>query len=547
MKVRTLAAVGTAPKITVPAADGTHFYTGGRMLSFFPQINQNGMTYFKEDVEPMVETLRSSLADIQHIKPGYGVPDPYGITNGTIGSVADFLLHDDGIDIICKNEREVVKSLGFDEADFKPGSGKFSNFSQETDYSTSNSPWIVVDKDHPEKILATVDYKQGMELGFKRSHYSPKTGVWNYYKVNPETLQPASNGHPVYVRIRPTAFSGVGHVMEPADPTGIISSYAASIENGEKMLADMYPGVEAVTGYPGSWDQTSDFDNHPDLFSDTTNLDIAGMMKDDEKYPDDHYAAVWHENTANGPQKNRALRIKDNKGNYDRNKLVPAYHALSGMRGPTHVTGKMPTMVHGHAMALVRHGLQQTKPKISQETQKSKSMLTEIEVADLQARFNDAAAERDTHAANLEKAVAQVTELKASFDEFKAAQTALVEEKDKALAAIQEELAAKKTELEEVAAKELASTRLAELEAIHPFTAEEKTEEFVKSLSSISDDRMEVLIVRRELAKAKDDATPASRARALASVQTKETALSPAPRFEGMAKGLSIQSCADII
>ncbi len=64
-----------------------------------------------------------------------------------------------------------------------------------------------------------------------------------------------------------------------------------------------------------------------------------------------------------------------------------------------------------------------------------------------------------------------------------------------------EKIASLETELASIKAKEVASARLAELEAIHPLDAATKTEEFVASLSSISEDRFESLRLRQELAK----------------------------------------------
>ena len=226
------------PKITSPAPTGTHFYTAGRMLSYNVP-NRNGLVFFREDCQSVIPTLKNSLANLAHIKPGNDAVDSYKINNGVIGSIQDVVEDDEGIDILCKNDKALVKAMGFQMEDVSP-EGQFASFSQESDFSPQTSPFITVpvnkvDFMTPSDIVDEIPYTEGITKGLKTSYYNPITGRWNYAYDD--------KGNAVFIRMRPLSFAGVGHVIRPADNSAQIYSYAAALE-GEKAISDLYPRAD---------------------------------------------------------------------------------------------------------------------------------------------------------------------------------------------------------------------------------------------------------------------------------------------------------------
>ncbi len=535
------------PKLTPPESTTSHFYTTGRMITY-NEPNYNGLVFFREDCSPKLETLKHSLADIAHVKAGNGLPPINGQSNATIGSI--FELHEDneGIDITCKNDRDVVEALGFTEEDFKPIDGLYSSFSQESEFSPASSPVIAVRPGVMHNINPATDIVYEMSPDEARarslstSFYDASTGKWNY--------QTDEDGNTLFIRLRPISFSGVGHVVHPADQNAAIYTSSACVE-GEKTIGELYPRSMSDTfpslddpGYlpPGpdvSGGDTSMFDSaaanddfiqHPDLNSASKDY---SSIDDNTEGPDDHYAAVYYQSDkADDPtqphidlssyKKTRAFRIRDKKGELDRPRMISAYHALTGMRGNTALSRSLPPQVAHHALAVIRQGLSQTKPK------ETKTVMSDLsnpgitqDIAALEARATALSQEKET-------ATAAYQTLTKEFSDFKTAQTELVD-------TIKAENDALKTKIAEFEGKALCSARLAALEAVHPFSAEEKADaekfgEFVKSLASVSEDRMETLLVSRELQKAKSEQSTSEKA--LSSL-TGGRSLSPAPTFEG--------------
>jgi hypothetical protein len=440
----------------------------------------------------------ASTADIQHVKPGYPVSDPLkaSLKNTIFSAISQVEEHEEGIDIVCKAEREVAKAMGFSEDDFGPG-GKFGSYSQECDYKPSDSTWIIVDKDDPTKIVKEVSYQDGLDLGFKISHVGAN-GDWNYFKVD---------GNPVYVRIRPLSFSGVGHVITPADESAEIYKLAASLDSC-RQLAGFYPGMDDAGG-PVPHDMLGDvgsgadlgpyavdFLNNPDLR--TASLDkFTNKDQEDPKAPDDHFAACWsdldYSNTKDGKpaaRTNRLFRIKNEKGELDRNRLVVAYHAIAGLRGNTTLGQNMPPAVRAHALDLVRQGLKSTKPKQSKENSAHVDINTEIEaLKGKEKELSDAK-----------------TGLETELNTVKTELASVKTEHEKALSTKDTEIADLKAKVEEYQAKEVASQRLSKLDEILPFSDDEKKADtfadFTKSLATLTEDGMQIAVLQRQLAKA---------------------------------------------
>jgi hypothetical protein len=214
--------ISPSKDLKLPEQTITHFFTGGRILSWFPEINLNGYTFFKEDCpDEIVSTLVNSLVDLDHLKPTYGAHsrliDSGPKTNTSCGSIVEATADDKGISIICKIERVIAKAFGFTPDDFAPGK-VLGQYSQECDHDWMEGKFIAVDKKNPSKIVKEFSYLEGKEIGLEPSHVGAD-GKWKY------TLY---EGNPVYFAVKPKSFSGVGHVQTPADSTAIVQKLAAS-------------------------------------------------------------------------------------------------------------------------------------------------------------------------------------------------------------------------------------------------------------------------------------------------------------------------------
>jgi FtsZ-binding cell division protein ZapB len=432
MNDRTLSTVMTVGpsvanvKLNPPDSDGTFFWTAGRMISY-NKPNKNGLVFFKQDCEPVLGTLKSSLANIGHLKKGNNVTSPIpGIDHVVCGAISDYVSDDEGIDILVKNERQVINEFGFSEEDFKPIEGKYSTYSQESDFSPVNSPWITVPKEKashfsPSDIVDEYPYEQGVQMRLKSSYYDATTGSWKY-AYDPK-------GNVVFVRLRPSAFAGVAHVMHPADETAAIYSYAASIE-GEKVISALYPRIdsESATAEEGR--------------------NLSEINKE--------------------PSSNMAQELKD---------LFPHIDA---------------------------------------------------ELAELREKARTLSTDNSAVAQERDALKTQVETLTREFSEFKDTSKQLTDELQGKITTLEGEVKEKETALAEHAKRELSAQRLAELEKIHPYKDEEKTEDFVKSLSEVSEDRFETLMARREIVKLQAE----TKGRTLSSVSHDSNGISPAPSFE---------------
>ena len=403
----------------------------------------------------------------------------------------------------------------------------------------------VLHKINPKTDIAyEIHPDDAKQRGLSTSYFNSHSGKWVYNHDE--------HGNTLFIRLRPLSFSGVGHVISPADETAMVYTYAACIE-GEELIASLYP--RTLSGLPMMDDPgymspnhddvmggiggenpfdtaaaVNDFSSHPDLSS--ASKDYHGQDGDDDQdYNDESYAATYYDNSSYDPsvpadqqtepfEKKRAFRIKDKNGNFDRHRLIAAYHALTGMRGATHVKGKLPHPVAAHALAVIRQGLDQTKSKEKNMSEYNNNPALDADLAALKERERTLSQENDKASEAYRVLSQEFTEYKASQAELEATRIAEAE--------------ALKGTIKEYADKALSSTRLAALDAAMPFTDEEKSaetfEEFVKSLASFTEEKMDNLVLRRELQKAKSETEEASKA--LSSFNGGYR-LSPAPQFGG--------------
>jgi hypothetical protein len=530
--VKTYTASAAKPNLGVIDPTASHFGTAGRILAWFPQVNANGFATLSEDVpDSMISTLVGSTVDLEHVKKGFGqtsmlVPKE---NNTVCGSIVEAARTDEGIDISTKLERSLISAFGFTPADFEPGIGVLSAFSQEMDFLPSEGSYIVVDKSDPSKILEKIPYADGLAAGLPdvADGVGPSrmvAGTWQY------TFK---DGNPVYFAAKPSSFVGVGHVAKPADPTALTYRMVAN-ERGEKKLVGFYPGLDDGPAAPAEMTGMGDV-NSTDLNvwgSDClSNPDILTASADNFPHEDEaadkknkdgdfavNYSCLDYGSVTNGRpniDKKRLFKIKNDKGELDRNRLISAYRALMGTRGDIHLVSSLPSAVRNHALALVRQGLKSTKPKITKEN----SSMKDPEIEALDAKIAELAAQRKL----ISSADHQVVvDAKAEAEAKVATLTASISEKDTAIADLTEKLATATAKIAEFEATALAAERLAALEAIHPFSEDEKKAEtfgdFTKSLASLTVDGLENAKLKRTIAamQAKAEATPA---RVLANVR----------------------------
>jgi len=600
--VKMYASPTAKPLITLPESTVTHFFTAGRILSYFPTVNANGYTFLKSDVTPeLANTLLGSTVDMEHLKLGYGSSSAHvgGSNNTTFGAITQVEMHDDGIDIACKLERSVAKALGFDSDSFGPG-GSLGTYSQESDYNPNDGQYIVVDKSDPSKILHSFSYADGQALNLDLSHVDA-SGKWAYSLYQ---------GNPTYFAVKPISFSGVGHVVDPADRSAITYKLAASkntsdnlgvnVDNAQNPTLEFVSGLnpspkfyekhgikgtddkyhlplppkghpeakkyaravltrahqvtklspeqvaaqvkrakeilgeptdKSTSGYAGMDDAlganpgvdytglygatgdvepgngptgadmnvwASDLLTHPDILSSNVDQHMKSDEKDglDKSIPDDHFASCYSSNdytntkvdgTGTETVKHRALRIKDDKGNLHRGKLIAAYHQLMGTRGNLDKMRQMPRGSKMHAMAIVRQGLKSTSP-----IKKVNSSMNEQEVEALKAKIIDLEATQ----------IKSVS--KADFDASEAAKVALeaqIVEINKSVATLTAAVAERDLAIKETTDAALSVARFAELDKVLSFSDADKAlethPEYVKSLAALTSEQFNIEVLKR--------------------------------------------------
>lgn len=519
LTIRIVSGAGGKNPLEVPAASPTHFYTSGKILSF-NEPNDNGYIFEKDKVpDEMVASLVASTTDLQHVKKGYGFTDSLfpGESNTTVGAILAAQKADDGIYIVNKIERAVAKAFGYTPEDFGPGM-IFGKLSQECDFNIAASEWVSLDK--TGKIVSRLSYADGIAAGYPMapnkqwagSHI--ENGQWKYHYDK--------DGNPVYMSVQLLSFAGVGHVVNPADPTATITRIAAAAAQMNSFVPGMDDGpLAAPSAMTFAEDSKtsdgnyfmSDFYTHPDLLN--AEVDKFADEDDDGKSPDDHFAASFiksdYDNVTDGKPaqtKVRAFKIKNDKGEFDRKRLIAAYRAIHGLRGNIEQADRLPFHVRASALALVRHGLKETNKNLQGVTKKVSTLVSGVvltdaqeaeAVANIEKQLRDAQkivskGDYDAKVAEVADLQSQITTLKASLAEAQTAITTLQGEK--------ETLTAKIAEGE---AEKLSASRYATLNEILPFSEDEKKAEthveYVKNLAKLSEEGFENAKLTRTVSK----------------------------------------------
>lgn len=348
--------------------------------------------------------------------------------------------------------------------------------------------------------------------------------------------------------------------MKPADDSALTYRLAASIDPasypGGDYGGDITPPALMIGDYPpGGTDINpwfaKDFVKHPDIL----HADVDKFMDDydfdgDEPplndYPNTHYAAVWMEPDYNNQKDGkpsmktkRAFRIRDDKGNLHRGRLLAAYRALMGLRGCNSSTlSNIPMECRAFAMALIRKGLENTKP-IPMKEKSSHKMDIQALIAGLSEEdaMKAVEAELRKHERVISKAEYEdkVSGFKTEIETLKAQLEAAKAENTKLVASFEEA----SNKLKELTNEKVSAARLAELEAVHPFEESEKKAEtfgeYVKGLASMSEESFKIEKLSREIVSR--DKAMATLQKSVSSAGIHVPATQPIPQYNGGAEG----------
>jgi hypothetical protein len=403
-----------------------------------------------------------------------------------------------------KLERLVAQTYGFTPDDFGPG-GVLGKFSQEMDFIPDQGKFVVVDDADRTKIVKTLSYADGLAAGFPEvtGSVGPSymdRGEWKYTRFE---------GNPVFYAPKPSSFSGLGHVADPADKTAVVLKMAAA-----KNKSDFYDGMDGGGVAPDSMSDSgrrsadmsiwaADTTANPDLL--TADVSKFHKEEDDGKAPDDFFACQFSmadfSSVTNGQPsviQKRAFRIKDDKGNLDRKRLIAAYQALMGVRGAIHKADEIPARVRKHGLSVVRQGLKATLPNFIKE----KSSLTMPDLPTVEELNEQIKQLKEVKAVSKADHDAVIAERDAKAAEV-ANLTASLEAANAQVESIKTALATAEADVAEFKNKALSAQRYAELEAVLPFGDTEKAdadahEAFKKSLASLTPEQFDIQVLSRK-------------------------------------------------
>jgi len=199
-----------AVDVSMPEPDEDYAYFAARLLSWFPVVNSKGATYFAEDFDSdLLNTLRGKQANLEHDR------------TRIVGTIYDYLVTDEGIDVVVQVDRRCASLQGLDLADLQSGH-YFSHVSVELTRSLADCFYYAIDEGY--NVQQKIPVKTGNSMGMRRTT-----------NADPYMFQ----GNRVIERIRPARFTGVGAVPNPADTTAQVYALAASDDAPEVELPSL--------------------------------------------------------------------------------------------------------------------------------------------------------------------------------------------------------------------------------------------------------------------------------------------------------------------
>lgn len=196
-------------------ANEDYFFIAYRLLSWFPVINVWGKTYYPEDIDPdVLATLTGSEVNIFHD------------ASKIIGIVVDSAVTQDGLDVLIRLKRDAVKAQNLTVEDIV---GLVNKCSLELRKEPELCSYLVLNDD------LSVDRTIPAVAGF-RSGMRPTTTndpVPFYFRGNKRVVE----------RVKPTRFTGVGLLNNPADKTALGYGIVASDDKPDNPVAPVQEPV----------------------------------------------------------------------------------------------------------------------------------------------------------------------------------------------------------------------------------------------------------------------------------------------------------------
>jgi len=190
-------------------ANEDYFFAAYRLLSWFPVVNVWGKTYFPEDIgADVLGTLTGSEVNLFHD------------ASKIVGIVADAAMTQDGLDVLIRLKRSAIESQNLEIEDIV---GYLNKCSLELRKSPDLCDYLVLNDDLT--IDRTVPVLAGLRSGMRPT--SPNDDVPFMYRGSQRVVE----------RVKPTRFTGVGLLNNPADKTALGYGIVASDDMPENPVA----------------------------------------------------------------------------------------------------------------------------------------------------------------------------------------------------------------------------------------------------------------------------------------------------------------------
>lgn len=188
--------------LKLPESNLDYAYAAMRVLSFWPVVNSNGATFFREDMTPEVlSTLSGKQVNLEHD------------LRAIVATVQSVSMSDAGIDVVVEIDRQIAANQGLDLTDMGLGN-RFSKCSIECRRSGAGSSFVAYDS--YGVVSEIIPPEQARAMGLRRTTLDDP---FMYF------------GKRLAERISVVRFTGLGLTANPADTTAVVYKMAASATN----------------------------------------------------------------------------------------------------------------------------------------------------------------------------------------------------------------------------------------------------------------------------------------------------------------------------
>ena len=213
--------------ITQYEANEDYFYAAYRLLSWFPVINVWGKTYFSEDInDDVMATVTGAEVDLLHDQ------------SRIVGVIQAAAKTSDGLDVLMRFKRSALAAHDVSVEDIRDS---FNKCSLELTKNPNDCDFLVLSDNLT--IERTIPMLSGLSVGMRPTSSNDDSPFYFQSKR-------------VVERVRPTRFTGVGILNNPADKTAVNYGIVAS-DGSVKPLDPIAPASESV-GEPHNKDAHMD-------------------------------------------------------------------------------------------------------------------------------------------------------------------------------------------------------------------------------------------------------------------------------------------------